>query len=314
MQSSYFRVDVDAVSYAHIVAIISYECPFGKIIMYSQLKILAMSNSTNSILVPIDDTEQTVIALNQSYSFARSTDSKIVLLSVEEEASSISVQRKLAELAKEAAAKSGQPVEIMIRKGNVYEQIHKVADVLNPLVLIGLTSKLSIGNSLSKNPFKLVRESKNPVMTIRGRQNRSDYKTILLPLDLTKESREKVDKGIELARRFNSTVRVISVLTQSDEEAENKLIAYSNQVWRYLRSHNIRSTVRTIRGSNPAQLILEYANQIDADIILLTSKTAVNVKEFFTGTVAEQIINKSEIPVLTYHPIERKDTSVFVPY
>lgn len=273
-----------------------------------------MSNSTNSILVPIDETEQTVIALNQSYNLARHTDSKIVLLSVEEEGTSPSVQRKLAELAKEAAARSGQPVETMIRKGNVYEQIHKVADVLNPLVLMGLTSKLSIGNALSKNAFKLVRESKNPVMTIRGRQLRNEYKTILLPLDLTKESREKVDRGIELARRFNSTVRVISVLTQTDEEAENKLIAYSNQVWRYLRSHNVRSTVRTVRASDPAQTILEYAKQIDADIILLTSKTAVNVKEFFTGTVAEQIINESEIPVLTYHPIERKDTTVFIPY
>lgn len=273
-----------------------------------------MSNSTNSILVPIDNTEQTVIALNQSYNLARHTDSKIVLLSVEEEASFPAVQRKLAELAREAAAKSGQPVETMIRKGNVYEQIHKVADILNPLVLMGITSKLSIGNALGKNAFKLVRESKSPVMTIRGRQARSEYKTIILPLDLTKESREKVDRGIELARRFNSTVRVISVLTQTDEEAENKLIAYSNQVWRYLRSHNIRSTVRTVRGNNPAQLILEYANQIDADIILLTSKTALNVKEFFTGTVAEQIINESEIPVLTYHPIERKDTTVFIPY
>jgi nucleotide-binding universal stress UspA family protein len=273
-----------------------------------------MSTSINSILVPIDETEQTVIALNQSYNLARHTDSRIVLLSVEEHASSKSLQRKLAELAKEAAAKSGQPVETMIRKGNLYEQINKVADVLNPLVMVGLTSKFSIGNALGKNAFNMVRKSKSPVMTIRGTQNRNEYKTILLPLDLTKESREKVDRGIELARRFNSTIRVFSVLSKTDEEAENKLLAYSNQVWRYIRSHGIRSTVRTIRGLDPARLILEYARQIDADIILLTSKVDVNVKEFFTGTVAEQIINESEIPVLTYHPMERKDTTVFIPY
>lgn len=273
-----------------------------------------MSNSTNSILVPIDETEQTVVALNQSYNLARHTDSKIVLLSVEEGAPLKSVQRKLAELAKEASAKSGQPVETMIRKGNVYEQINKVADVLKPIVLMGITSKLTLNNALRKNAFKMVRESKSPVMTIRGTQTKSEYKTILLPLDLTKESREKVDKGIELARRFNSTIRVFSVLSQTDEEAENRLLAYSNQVWRYLRSHGIRSTVRTVRGTDPAQLILEYARQIDADLILVTSKTDVNMKEFFTGTVAEQLINESEIPVLTYHPLERRDTTVFIPY
>ena len=44
-----------------------------------------MSNSTPSILVPIDSTEQTIIALNQSYNLARLTQSKIVLLTVDEE-------------------------------------------------------------------------------------------------------------------------------------------------------------------------------------------------------------------------------------
>jgi nucleotide-binding universal stress UspA family protein len=273
-----------------------------------------MTNSTNSILVPIDTTEQSVIALNQSYNLARHTNSTIVLLSVEEDVSSYSLQRKLAELAKEAASKSGRPVETMLRKGNVFEEIHKVADVLNPLVMVGLTDKLSISTIIGRNAFKMVRTSRHPVMTIRGRQNRNEYKTILLPLDLTKESREKVDKAVELAKRFNSTIRVISVLSQTDEEAENKLIAYSNQVWKYIRSQNIRATVRTLRGSNPAQLILEYGQQIDADLILIMSKAAVNVKEFFTGTIAERIINESEIPVLSYHPIERKDTTVFLPY
>lgn len=273
-----------------------------------------MPISTNSILVPIDETEQTVIALNQSYNIAQQTDAKIVLLSVEEETQSVSVQRKLAELAKEAAVKSGRPVETMLRKGNVYEEINKVADVLQPLVMVGLTSKLSPGTFLGKNAFKMVRESKSPVMTIRGQFNREGYRTILLPLDLTKESREKVDKAIILAKRFNSTVRVVSVLTHKDEESENKLIAYSNQVWRYLRAHQIRSTVKLLRGSNPSKLILEYGYQIDADIIVITSKSVQNVKEFFTGTVAEQLINESEIPVITYHPLERKDTTVFLPY
>ena len=74
-----------------------------------------MSNSTTSILVPIDSTEQTVIALSQSYNLARLTNSKIVLLSVDEGHPPF-VQKKLDELAKDASAKSGQPVETMIRR------------------------------------------------------------------------------------------------------------------------------------------------------------------------------------------------------
>ncbi|MGB3948555.1 MAG: universal stress protein, partial [Bacteroidia bacterium] len=113
--------------------------------------------SVNSILVPIDSTEQTMIALGQSYNLARFTNSKIVLLTVDDDKSP-AVKKRLDELAKMASQKSGQPVETMIRQGNVYEEINRVADVLNPLfVLIGLTSKLSMGSILSKNAFKMVR-------------------------------------------------------------------------------------------------------------------------------------------------------------
>ena len=270
-----------------------------------------MSNSTPSILVPIDSTEQTIIALNQSYNLARLTKSKIVLLAVDEENNPTAVQKRLAELAKEAEEKSGQPVETMLRKGNVYEEISKVADVLNPLLMIGLTSKITLNKIIGKNAFKMVRESKHPVITIRGKVHRDGCKTILLPLDLTKQTREKVDRAIELAKQFGANIRVISILTQTDEESENKLISYSNQVWKHIKNQGIRCTIKTLRGTNVPQMILDYAHEVDADLILIMSKAELNVKEFFIGTVAQRIINESDIPVLSYRPMERKDTTVY---
>jgi nucleotide-binding universal stress UspA family protein len=274
-----------------------------------------MSNSAPSILVPIDSTEQTVIALNQSYNLARLTNSRIVLLTVDEENNPAAAQTRLAELAKEAAEKSGCPVETMVRKGNVYEEISKVADVLNPLLMIGLTSKITLNKIIGKNAFRMVRESKHPVITIRGKEHRNGCKTILLPLDLTKETREKVDRAIELAKKFGACIRIISILTTTNEEAENKLISYSNQVWKHIKAQNIHCTIKTLRGTNVPQMILDYAHEVQADLILIMSKAELNVKEFFIGTVAQRIINESDIPVLSYRPMERKDTSVFpAPY
>ena len=274
-----------------------------------------MATQNSSILVPIDSTEQTIIALSQSYNLARLTNSKIVLLSVDE-GNPPFVQKKLDQLAKEASAKSGQPVETMIRKGNVYEEINKVADVLNPIfVMIGLTSKISLSKLIGENAFKMVRESKHPVITIRGKVHRDGCKTILLPVDLTKETREKVTKAIDLAKLFNAEIRVISILTQKDEEAENKLISYSNQVWKYIKDEGVRCTIKTLRGSDVPQMILDYGHEVEADLILVMSKAELSVKEFFIGTVAQRIINESDIPVLSYRPMERKDTSVFTtPY
>ena len=273
-----------------------------------------MSAPGNSILVPIDSTEQTIIALGQTYNLARLTNSKIVLLSVDEGNPPL-VQKKLDELAKEASAKSGQPVEAMVRKGNVYEEINKVADVINPLfVMIGLSSKISLSKIIGQNAFKMVRESKHPVITIRGKVHRDGCKTILLPLDLTKETREKVNKAIELAKIFNADIRVISILTQKDEEAENKLISYSNQVWKYIKDQEVRCTIKTLRGSDVPQMIMDYGHEVEADLVLIMTKAELSMKEFFIGTVAQRIINESDIPVLSFRPMERKDTSVFNPY
>lgn len=267
---------------------------------------------TSSILVPIDSTEQTRIALSQTYNLARFTNSKIVLLSVGE-GDSAAVKKKLDQLATTASEKSGQPVEMLIRQGNVYEEINKVADVLNPLfVMIGITSKLSIGNIMGKNAFQMVRESKHPVITIRGKVHRDGCKTILLPVDLSKETREKVTKAIELAKLFKADIRVISILTQTDEEAENKLISYSNQVWKFIKDQGIRCTIKTLRGKDIPKMIQDYGREVEADLILIMTKAELSIKELFIGTVAQQIINESEIPVLSFRPMKRKDTSAFV--
>src|ERR1700690_457020 len=104
--------------------------------------------TSNCILVPIDSTDQTVIALHQSYNLAKLTNSRIVLLSVDEGPPHKDVMKKLNDLQKDAEKKSGMPVEIMVRKGNVYEEITKVADVLNPLfIIVGLTSKITVSKA-----------------------------------------------------------------------------------------------------------------------------------------------------------------------
>ncbi len=274
-----------------------------------------MSTTQSCILVPIDSTEQTIIALHQSYNLARLTNSKIVLMSVDEGEPPFK-HHHLEELAKEASADSGQPVETMVRDGNVYDEIIKVADVINPLfIMIGLTSKINVGKIIGRNAFKMVRESKHPVITIRGKEHHDGCKTILLPLDLTKETREKVDKAVHLAKLFNATVRVISILTTTDEFAENRLISLSNQVWKHIKSEGVRCSIKTLRGKDITQMILDYGHEVEADLILIMSKAELSVTEFFIGTVAQRIINESDIPVVSYRPMKRKDMTTFVtPY
>ncbi len=272
-----------------------------------------MAAKENCILVPTDFEEQGLIALSQCYNLARFTKSTIYLMHVFEKAEDKSnATQQLENLAKETKEKSGLEVKTILTDGNPFVEINKAIENLNPvLVFIGLTSTFSAKGVLGQNAFRLVRESEAPVITIRGKVHRDGCKTILLPLDLTKETREKVGKAIEFAKYYGAKIQVLSVLNKSQEVYENKLLAYSNQVKRFIQEKGVECGNKTLRGKNIVDMINGYAKEVDADLIMIMSKAELNLKEYFIGTTAQQLIGTSEIPVLSIRPMVRKDTTAF---
>ncbi len=266
-----------------------------------------MENSENIFLVPTDFSEQTVIALEQSYNLARFNDASILLMLVAKDADSVA-EIKLERMAQKARKESGLKVETMIRKGNPYKEIEKVAKERNvKMIVLGLESKITIDKIVGHNAFKLVREAKGPVLTIRGKKHRKGCDNIVLPLDLTKETREKVAKAVEFAKYFGAAIRVVSVLTSKKEVNENKLMAYSAQVRQYIKDEKIKCSIKTLRGKDIANLVVNYASAIDADLIMIMSKAELSMREVFIGTTAQRIINISNVPVLSIRPMKRKD-------
>ena len=72
---------------------------------------------------------------------------------------------------------------------------------------------------------KVVRSSKCPVITIKGKYHKNGCDNIILPLDLEKETKEKVSYAIRVHRYWNSTVRIVSVVLRDNEDIRNELKA-----------------------------------------------------------------------------------------
>jgi nucleotide-binding universal stress UspA family protein len=256
--------------------------------------------SKGNILVPIDFSEQSHVALGQSYNLAKHTNSTIVLLYVND-GSEKDPQPKLDALGQEVAVKSGLPARTMIVKGNVYKQILKVAEQVDAAFIV-------IGYSSSDVVKKLLKRSPCPLITIKGKDHRNGCENIVLPLDLTKETRQKVVKAIEFAKFFKSTIRVISVRLIQDRKHENKLIAYSHQVQRYIKSKFVPCTIKTLEGTDIAKLVIDYAHEVNADLIMIMSQQELSLKELFVGTTAQKIVKLSDVPVLSIRPTKGKST------
>jgi len=269
-----------------------------------------LSERAHIILVPVDSNDQTHIALGQSYNLARLTKSKIVLLSVDD-GHTKNIREHLEELAKEAASKTEQAVEIMIRKGDVYEEINKVADELNPLFIVIGIKKAEGGNYRGKSALQMIRKSHHPIISIAGKSHREGCKKILMPLDLSILSREKLPRTVEIAKLFNSEIHIVSVISKEDSKLdENKLHMYAHQCMKFIKENGLHSSCKFINSTEDiAQTVLEYGKTIEADLIVIIDNSDVSIKEYFTGTAAQRLINNSDVPVLMLRPIERKDTS-----
>jgi len=286
-----------------------------------------MSSEVRQIVIPVDFGEQSLIALGQSYNLAKLTKSEITLLNVIDEdfiAASAKhnyeghlkedVNNRLEELARKVHAETGIKVNTLVRTGKIYHEIVEAAKEMDAaLIVMGTNGAIGLKKRLmGSNASRVVRESECPVITIKGKKHRFGIKHILLPLDLTKETKEKVDKAIELASMYGATIHVVSIVESEDEFLKNKLIRQMNQVIEFLEEAGLKSTSEFVHGKHVAEEVIETATKVEADLIMIMTQQEVGFTDLFISSAAQEIINHSEIPVLSIRPYPKKDTTASV--
>ncbi|MBL0341002.1 MAG: universal stress protein [Bacteroidetes bacterium] len=291
-----------------------------------------MSTKTGQIIVPIDFGEQSLLALSQSYNLARLTKSEITLLNVIDEdflkpfQDVISakhnyegqlrddIKLRLGELALKVQSESGIRVNVMTKVGKIYDEIVNAAREIDAtLILMGTMGVVGLKKRiLGSNASRVVREAECPVITIKGKEHRFGIKHILLPLDLSKETKEKVDKAIELAQMFGSIIHVVTIVENEDEFLMNKLIRQMNQVVAFIEEGGLTCTSEFVSGSDVAEEVLNTAKKVKADLIMIMTQQEVGFTDLFISSAAQEIINNSDIPVLSIRPFPKKDTTVSI--
>src|SRR6185436_18873349 len=280
-----------------------------------------MSKVQNKILVPIDFSEQSIIALKQSYNLARLTRSDILLIYVLDEDFIKSlehifsekeyedpvrdlVQAKLDKLAGDVHTETGVIVNTTIRKGKIYEEIVNVANEIDAkFIVMGTHGKIGLKKKfLGSNASRVIKEAHCPVITIKGKEHHYGCKKIVLPLDSSRETKEKVDKAIELAGFFGSAIYIVSVIESDDEFLMNKITRQMNQVKEIIAAGNIPVYTEFVKGGDIPEEIINYAEKIDADLIIIMTQQEINWTEMFIGFAAQKIIDESNIPVLSIRP------------
>lgn len=267
-----------------------------------------------SFLIPVDFSKQSYIAVKQIYALAKFTKSKLILLHVSE-ANENDRKEDLDNLAQSTREESGLTVEVLGLKGDVYELTNKTAEELNSsLIVMALdeTAKFKTGLfSGGSAVIKFLMNAPCPVITVRSTDQRESIKNIVMPFDLTPESREKVSFAVQLAHYFKADIRIVSVFKPNDDEYENKLLPYLQQVKKFIKAEGVHCTNRSLPSTKPAEAIIEYAVKNDCDLIIQINQKDLSIGERMNGAVAHKLVELSPIPVLNVNPMKRESMSHF---
>jgi nucleotide-binding universal stress UspA family protein len=160
------------------------------------------------------------------------------------------------------------------------------------------------------NTSRVLRAAKCPVITVNGNHTFTGFRSILLPLDLTKESRQKVTMGIEIARYYGAGIKVVSAYLQKNEKAElGKLYQQGEQVTNFIASAGIDCTFEIIEMKEEEKSfvpsMLKYAEkQGDIDLVIILTHQEIGLVEYFVKSLSQDFIRLSDIPVMSIQPKE----------
>ena len=281
--------------------------------------------SSSKILVPIGFSAQSMIALGQACNLAKIKKSEVVLLSVVEEQSmmqslflddkshelQLKVNQKLQEIGVEYGERYGVHVETLVAKGKVYNQINEVAEMISAdLIIMGTDGSAGKAKKImGSNAERVVRLAHCPVVTIKGKDHREGCENIILPLDLEKQTKEKVTYALEYARYWDATIRLVSVVLRDNQEVREKLIKNINQVKKFITDAGVKCTAELVEGEKKQTLgdfVFKYEKRFDADLIMIMTKKEELTLSNNISVTARYIINNSEIPVMSIRPKEQK--------
>jgi nucleotide-binding universal stress UspA family protein len=275
--------------------------------------------------VPTDFSTASDFALEHSVGIADLFDNQITLLYVVEESffKSIfggsmekammmdTINNKLKEKAEEIKSRfPGMVVNTLVREGKVYKQIIEVSKTLAcDSIVMGFNGVNGVEKFMGSTTTRVLKSSDVPVVIVKDIQSSVKYKKIVLPIDLTKESRQKVDMAVQLAGKYGSEIHVISEV-ESDEFFMNKVNASLHQVENILAKNGVNYVTKLLDDQeypdNFGKDIIKYSEEIDADLILIMTQKESGVTDYLRiGSFARHIIHESrKTPVMAISPKE----------
>jgi nucleotide-binding universal stress UspA family protein len=273
-----------------------------------------------SIVVAVDFSNSSIHAIEYAIPLSNKLKADIILAWVDKIAPTESIypdtsaesrneaKKRFEELIRSYTKRMGKDlkIEYKLKKGKVYYEIDNLARNADACFIITGTHGISGFEEywIGSNAFKIVTYASRPVITVRHDfPVRKGIDKILVPIDSSAETLQKLPQVVKLARLFKSEVNLIATHSSHLKSIQRITEKYMQQASSYLFANEVKYFEDSIVSNDGTKSVLTYAEDIGADLIAIMTEqeTPANV---LIGPQAQQLVSQSPIPVLSLHPAE----------
>ena len=216
------------------------------------------------------------------------------------------VEKRFKKLIEEYSPELGSgKMTYKIREGKVYKEIiHEAEDINADLIIVGTHGSSGFEEFwIGSNANKIVSATNKPIITIRGGVDiKRSLNRIVLPLDSTVETRQKLPFACALAKVCGAEMFVLSVYTTKVSQVRYRIDTYTDQVIEYLEDEGVKYTRDAIDADNLTKSTIGYAERVEANLIAIMTEQERTATNLWLGPYAQQMVNHSPFPVLSIHP------------
>ena len=200
-------------------------------------------------------------------------------------------------------------IKVLVYVGGVWQTILDVAQEKHgDLIVLGTTGRTGFRKLiLGSVAEKIFRESTYPVLTvgpnrIESKCHGTEPRRLLVPTDLSEYSIDALLYAVSLASRSGARIALVHVIepgSEGPDSEEQKLRSAESRLRELARSHQgiCAPPDIAVKVGQPPENIVEFAEQTEADLILMGLRSAPHVKAAWQ--TAYDVVCRAACPVLT---------------
>lgn len=275
-------------------------------------------SKTKKFIVPHDFTSTADCALDHAIRTAEIAGAEILLLHVvNKEADIKDAKKKMGAIVDRELNHDGHQINLTahVRIGSIFEDIGDYASEEGAeLIFMGTHGASGWQHITGSYAMKVIGSSQVPFIVVQEKDvKETGYDDIVVPLDLNKETKQKLNMVANMAKYFDSRIHII-IPDESDEYFKRDIKTNIQFAKKFFAERDLEMSTTLVPSSGFDKEVIRHAIKIDADLITIVNLQKNKILGLLGHNYEQKMItNDGQVPVMIVNPVTKYDSDTGIP-